>query len=173
MATTYTLINSNTLTSNQASVTFSSIPNTYTDLVLKASVRTTASGAFSNLGLVLNGVTTGSKYSFRRMLGYGGGTSSNNFSGQDAGDISYGNGDTSTSNIFNSLEVYIPSYTTSQDKPFSSIVMQENNQSTAYIYVGGQLFSDTTAISSIQITEASGNSLKTNSSFYLYGISNA
>ena len=51
--------------------------------------------------------------------------------------------------------------------------MQENNQSTAYIYVGGQLFSDTTAISSIQITEASGNSLKTNSSFYLYGISNA
>ena len=40
MATTYTLITSQTLASSAASVTFSSIPSTYTDLVLRVSART-------------------------------------------------------------------------------------------------------------------------------------
>lgn len=174
MATTYNFISSNTLASNAASVTLSSIPGTYTDLVLKASIRTTASGAFSNLGLVLNS-DTGTKYSFIRMLGAGGAPAvgSSTFSGQNAGDVSYGNGDTSTANIFSNIEIYIPSYTVSMNKTIITSSVQENNQSIAYIYNHGQLFENTAAITSIQITEASGNNLKTGSTFYLYGISNA
>jgi len=163
------LISSQTLSSSTASITFNSIPSIYKDLILRASVRTTASGAFSNLELVLNS-NTGAVYSYTRLLGYGSGTSSDRSSSTNAGNISYANGDTSTANIFSSLEVYIPSYTASQNKPISSITMQENNQATAYIYPTAQLFSSTTTISSIQINEGSGNNLITNSTFYLYGL---
>lgn len=163
------LIASNTLTTTAASVTFSSIPATYDDLLLVASVRTTASGAFSNLGLVING-NTSAIYSFTRLGGSGSVAFTNIYSGQNAGDLSFGNGDTSTTNTFNSLEMYIPSYRVSRNKPVQSIIMQENNATQAYIYTGAQLFSSTSAITSIQITEASGNNLKSGSTFWLYGL---
>ena len=44
MANTYTLIDKSILTGNQTSITFSSIPSTYTDLQIVASVRTDRSG---------------------------------------------------------------------------------------------------------------------------------
>jgi hypothetical protein len=173
MATTYTLISSNTLASDTASVTFSSITNTYTDLVLKASIRTTASGANSQPAFVLNS-NTGSIYSFTRNMMSGSSTmGSSTFTGQNAGDLSYGNGDTSQSNTFSSLEIYIPSYTASRNKILFSIISQENSTTAALTTCASQLFRSTTAISSIQITDGSGNNLKSGSIFYLYGISNA
>ena len=42
MPSTYTLISSNVLASSAASVTFSAIPSTYTDLVVRASIRSDA-----------------------------------------------------------------------------------------------------------------------------------
>jgi len=172
MPTTYTLISSNVLSSSAESVTFSAIPATYTDLVLRASVRTSASGAFSSLGIVING-NVGTVYSWRGLGGSGSVSYSNWYSGQNAGDVSYGVGDTATANTYNSLEIYIPSYTVARNKPFSSITVQENNATAAYTLARAQLFSSTAAITSIQITESSGNNLLATSSFYLYGISNA
>jgi len=142
-------------------------------LCLKASVRSSANANFSNLGIVINGNTT-AIYSFTRLQGYGSaGTASNQFSAQNAGDVSYADGNNATANTFNSLEIYIPSYTASQNKPFSSITMQENNATIGYMSANAQLFSSTTAISSIQITESSGNNLVAGSTFYLYGIKNS
>jgi hypothetical protein len=169
MASTYTLISSQVLASSASSVTFSSIPATYTDLVVRASARTSAAGAFSDLGIVING-NVGTVYSWRGLGGSGSVSFSDGYSGQNAGNVSYGVGNTATANTYNSLEIYIPSYTVAQNKPFSSITVQENNTTAAYILARAQLFSNTTAISSIQITEASGNNLLTTSSFYLYGI---
>lgn len=63
MANTYTLISSNTLTSSAASVTFSSIPATYTDLVLRISSRTDAAGATATVAAQFNGDTTSANYS--------------------------------------------------------------------------------------------------------------
>ena len=67
MANTYTLISSNVLSSSAASVTFSAIPATYTDLVVKTSVRET-----NNSGVMLckiNGTTTG--YTGKELTGSG------------------------------------------------------------------------------------------------------
>ena len=60
MATTYNLISSNVLSSSAASVTFSSIPAIYTDLVLRCSTRGTG---FSNTVLYyFNGNSSNTSY---------------------------------------------------------------------------------------------------------------
>ena len=54
MATTYQMIQTTTLGTSQASVTFSAIPSTYTDLVLVGSAKSLLSGTDS-IGIAVNG----------------------------------------------------------------------------------------------------------------------
>ena len=64
MANTYTLIQAQTLVSSAASVTFSSIPGTYTDLKIVASSRNAST--FGTSYVRFNGTTTG--YTYRRLF---------------------------------------------------------------------------------------------------------
>lgn len=166
MANTYTLISSNVLTGTAASVTFSSIPATYTDLVVRASIRTDVGSP--NVLLRINGATSGfSDNAFRST-----GSAVNSLTNTAASNYNYGgiaNGTSSTTNTFTSLEWYIPSYTASQNKPSSTIGAYENNATTAYITAVANLWSNTAAITQLLITQGSGN-LVSGSSFYLYGI---
>jgi hypothetical protein len=66
MATTYEPIQSQTLSSAVSSVTFSSIPQTYTDLVLVSNVF----AGFSGIGMRFNG-DTASNYSYANATGQG------------------------------------------------------------------------------------------------------
>ena len=174
MANTYTLISSNTLSSSAASVTFSSIPSIYTDLVVKASVRSTRAANTSGFDIVLNGATTnysytdlynnaGSANSSRDVIGgiswlYGGSTGSANI----------------TANTFNNIEIYIPSYLISQNKPVSILNAMENNATSPYeLHSIAGLYSSTTAISSIMLRNGSSYTFASGSSFYLYGINNS
>lgn len=75
----YTLIATQTLTTATASVTFSSIPNTYKDLVLECFTRST--GASDALCIQFNG-DTGSNYSFTQLYGTGSSALSNRGSNQ-------------------------------------------------------------------------------------------
>ena len=172
MATTYTLINSNVLSSSAASVTFSSIPATYTDLVLRISSRNDWAATQTSLKLTING-SSSSVYSFTRLYGTGSAAGSSRSSGNTSSFIYYVNADTSTSNTFSSTEIYIPSYTASQNKPISVFSSQENNTTAAFLGVSANLFAGTTAISSLSLTENNGSNFMIGSSFYLYGISNA
>ena len=70
MAATYEPIASQTLVSAASSVTFSSIPGTYTDLVLVLSGTTTANDKAIRCQL---NADTGSNYSHTNVLGYSGG----------------------------------------------------------------------------------------------------
>jgi len=172
---TYTLISSNVLTGSAASVTFSSIPATYTDLVVRASVRCDGTGfpdTNDNLRFWFNNSLT-AIYSNTTVEGNGASTaSSSNTLSFIKGNYA-ANGSTSTSNTFANIEMYIPSYTVSQNKPLSLISAQENNATTAYIVATAGLFRSTTAISRIDIDSQNGNNFVSGSSFYLYGISNA
>jgi hypothetical protein len=169
MANTYTLIQAQTLASSAASVTFSSIPATYTDLVLRHSSRATTSNV--QLYMKVNGATTGLSVT---LLGGDGGTafSYNSPSGYPGEWLGFKDRSTDTANTFGSGEVYIPSYTVSQNKPFSTVSVTENNASDAFIGLGAKLWSNTTAITSLEIYGQSGD-LATHSSFYLYGIKNS
>jgi len=166
---TYTLINSNVLASSAASVTFSAIPATYTDLVIRHSTRATTSNL--SLFMKINGATTGLSVT---LLGADGGSAFSYRSPAEYPGEWFGYKSTSgdTANTFGSGELYIPSYTVSQNKPFSSVSASENNSTTAYMAAAAKLWSNTAAITSIELYGQTGD-LASGSSFYLYGISNA
>lgn len=172
MANTYELIASNTLTSSAASVTFSAIPNTYTDLILRVSVRGTAGAVGQSLNLQFNG-SGGTAYSATRLRGDGSTASSNRTSSTDQIYLSQTvNGSTSTADTFGSAEIYIPSYTASQNKPLSNFAAAENNATQAYNTTQAGLWRNTAAINQIEIL-AGGDNFVSGSSFFLYGIKNS
>jgi hypothetical protein len=168
MASTYTLISSNVLSSAAASVTFSAIPSTYTDLVLRWSVRSTSTPVV-RLSIKPNSDT--SSLSWTRIQGNGATASSSTTADVQwlGGAIS---GSSDTANTFGSGELYIPNYTVAQNKPASAIGVSENNATTAYVEAFANLWQSTTVISSLLIAATGGN-LNTGSSFYLYGIKNS
>lgn len=174
MPVTYNLIASNTLSSSAASVTFSAIPGTYTDLVLRISARNSSSFVVSDCILKFNGDATTTNYSETYIEGSGSTAVSGRNSNQSRIYTSMViNGDTSTSSTFGSLEVYIPSYTVSQNKSLSLLGIQETNATAAYMEVGAGLYRNTAAITSIEMTLNSTLTFNSGSSFFLYGIKNS
>jgi len=170
---TYTLISSNVLSSSAASVTFSAIPATYTDLVIRASARTDRADYEDYCYVRFNGDTS-SLYSLTDLKAQGGSASSAQFSNQSGNFFFYATASTATANTFGSEEVYVPSYTASQSKPFSLFTVSENNSSTNHtIDVNAGLYRSNTAISSITMQSYNSANFVSGSSFYLYGISNA
>lgn len=176
MPATYTLIASNTLSSAAASVTFSAIPATYTDLVIRASIRENAGGQFPNsIDVKFNG-SSATNYSITNVYAESTtGGLSYRYTNQSSMITLYGvNGSSSTSNTFSSVEFYIPSYTVSQNKPISASNVTEANSASNLLWAvsaGAGLWRDTSAITSINL--ACGASLAAGSSFFLYGIKNS
>lgn len=171
MATTYTLISSNVLGSNTASVTFSSIPQAYTDLVLVASGRATNASIISNPYIQLNGVTT-SLYSWTGITGNGASASSDRASSDTDFRPGYLDGNNATASTFGSTEIYFSNYANaSYNKAMGSTSASEDNATTAYVTGRAGLFRSTSAISSILFH--SGSNWAAGSSFYLYGIKNS
>ena len=167
------LISSQTLGSAAASVTFSSIPATYTDLVLKYTARHDNAFAISQVLITFNG-DTAANYSETVFYGNSVSGASGRQSAMNAIDFNYVNADSSTANIFSSNELYIPNYTVSANKPMSWVGVTENNATTsnsAMIVANASLWRNNAAISSITLTAAASRNFLTNSSFYLYGIS--
>jgi hypothetical protein len=172
MPSTYTLISANTLSATTNTVTFSAIPSTFTDLVLRYSIRSNGT-EISNIRI--NG-STSSVYSRTRLQGNGSTASSNRDSSQTS--INLNNSTTYdggfTSDTFSSGEIYIPSYGATQNKPISISNVEENNATYATAQAFAGLFSDTTAITSLTILNGtSTDQFVIGSSFYLYGIKNS
>jgi len=172
MANTYTLISSVTAGSGgAASMEFTSIPATYTDLVVLLSVRSTNSGTDAQLRININGTGVGTNHSIRLIQGDGSSVaSSTSTTGWIVGGM---NGGTSTANTFTSLQVYFPNYTGSTNKSYSVDSTMERNFATGtYAELSAVLYSNTSVISSLSFTTPSAN-LAEYSTAYLYGISNA
>jgi hypothetical protein len=167
MANTYTLIEAKTLTTDTTTVTFTAIPNTYTDLRLLLSVRNNDVDAFDGIYISLNGST--SNFTEKFLQGIGSGTPG---SGSIPRYIGVGNGATSSSSIFSSFDVYFPNYASSNYKSFSSDAVTENNATLSFAELHAGLWSDTAAITSISVAFSSGPCI-TGSTFYLYGIKNS
>lgn len=168
------LISSQTLGSSAASVTFSSIPATYTDLVVKISAKSDMSGTGArNTYVEFNG-NTSTIYSDTEVLATWDGSANIALSAAWSGETflrnRYTTATASPANTFNSYELYIPSYTVSQNKPMSVFgVVEQDSSQIAGIGAHAGLFRSTAAISSIKFSPESGNYV-TGSSFYLYGL---
>lgn len=174
MPATYTLIASNTLSSSAASVTFSAIPATYTDLVLRMSMRISTTGdSKDNFYVWFNGSSAAS-YSLTRVRGDGTTASSSRATAGTYSLTGLTDRAGATANTFGSAELYIPNYTASTNKPSSLTTVSENNATEAYIEGAAGLWSNTAAITSIGIYgDYSGNQFVSGSSFFLYGIKNS
>jgi len=166
MATTYEAIATITVGSGgAANIEFTSIPATYTDLQILASARST-NASLTRLYIGFNGSTSG--FSNRYLQGDGTTASSGSiarFIGQLAG-TNY------TSNTFSSTSLYIPNYTSSNDKSMSADNVVENNATTAYNDLSAHLFTSSSAITSIQLSPFAGNFAQY-STATLYGIKNS
>lgn len=170
MATTFTKIADVTVGSGgAASIDFSSIPSTYTDLVVKYSLRGTESAVYNTLLHKLNNDGTDGNYSYRYVRGSGSSATSSSGSNRYIGE---GNGSTSTSNTFMNGEWYIPNYTGSQKKSSSIDSVSENNGTEAYAYLTALLWQGTAAINRIEIIPNSGSFVQY-STATLYGVNNA
>jgi hypothetical protein len=175
MAYSFELIEAKTLGSNTNVVTFSSIPNTYTDLLLKASTRQSGDADGYQMGIRFNG-SSASEYSRRLLYSWGSGVGTGGAASENFARVAFAESSTYAANTFNNIEIYIPNYTSSNYKSFSTDAINEDNATTVYaqsFYAG--IWSNTATITSLSISEysGSGTDFVTNSTFYLYGIKNS
>ena len=163
--TTNNLISRQTVGSaGAATVTFSNIPQTFTDLVLKVSSRSNRSDVNDGFFVYLNGST--SSITAKRLYG-------NSSSGSvDSGSSVLNDANTATASVFANSEIYIPNYASANYKSFSVDTVTENNSSTnAFVSIVAVLWSNTAAVTSLTLTNETGTAFMEYSTFSLYGIS--
>lgn len=161
---TMTLIQHQELGSAQANITFSSIPQIYTDLLVVTSLRdTSTTNGWTNALVKPNNLST--NLSNRVVFGWG----SNN-TGNFSDTFIYHEtvGGASTASTFSNSTIYISNYTLSVAKAIMVETSTENNGNALNAIVGG-LWDNTAAITSLVIEGQSGN-LAQYSSATLYGI---
>jgi hypothetical protein len=173
MAFTYSKLAESTVGSGGASaITFNNIPQNYTDLCVKYSLRSAFSGAATvDCYLQFNSSTLG--YS-ERMIYNSSGTAAGSAS-NSAGNIAWaGTMPTvnATASTFGNSELYIPNYaSTTTFKSLSFDNSGENNSATAWsLMLNAGLWSNNTAINSITLYSANSSNLVQHSTATLYGI---
>jgi len=171
MANTFELIASSTVgLSGVASIDFTSIPSTYTDLCLKVSLRTDRVDINEDIQVKINNST--STYTLRAL--YANGTSVSSFTDTLPLDNNSGaNASTSTANTFSNTEWYLPNYAGSNYKSVSSDGVVENNATGGIQVMVAHLWSTTAAISSLIIIPRFSALINQYSTAYLYGVKNA
>ena len=170
MANTHTLIASSTVgSSGTSNIDFISIPNTYTDLKLLVSARNTTTGEQEFIKIKFNSNT--SSYTLRTLQGNGYLPSSETYSQPWAG-FAVGTNAVAAS-LFSNNEIYIPNYNSSEYKSFSVDSVAERNEAYNQLILSANLWSNTAAITSINLSMEGGYNFIQYSNFYLYGIKNS
>lgn len=171
MPVTFKKIASVTVTgATAADIEFTSIPSTYTDLVLFVSLRGDRSTDYwQSFKTTFNGSATG--YSYRMLYAQDSSTvSSAALSSESSIRYSYANYALSTANTFSSGQIYIPNYTSSNNKSVSLDTVTETNGVNTLMSLNAGLWANSAAITSIKIAPESNNWVQY-STATLYGIS--
>ena len=173
MADTCTLISTVSVgVGGAASIDFTSIPQTYTDLLLVFSLRGDANGAGGIRATnewKFNSSSSG--YTSRWLYGIPGIVSSSATSTETYAYGGYFNSSSATANAFGSGQMYIPNYTGSQYKTWSIDGVSESHDTSTGLSLGTGVWSNSSAITSITLLGdyASGN-MAQYSTASLYGI---
>jgi hypothetical protein len=165
VANTYIQIVSTILSSNQTTVTLSSIPQTYTDLYIVVQTRTSDTGTFGNHDMIVNG---GGRRG--RWIVYNNATASaasyTNYGGETAGNAL-------SSGIFGQSNYYIPNYTNAATNKIvsSNIASIGPTANDSWLEAIAGLSLNTAAVTSITFTPGSGTGqYLPGSLFQIYGI---
>jgi hypothetical protein len=161
MTATYEKIATTTLGSNQASVTFSGISGSYTDLVLVCNYAVNTANRNSYIQFNSD---TGTNYSITQMLGNGSTASSVRYSNQSK--IFLTDSAMSTSTNGNAVLVNIQNY--SNSTTYKTCLIRQN-RADSYVEAIAGLWRSTSAITTVLISSEGAN-LLSGSTFTLYGI---
>lgn len=152
-----------------ANITFSSIPGTYTDLMVSMSIRSDVAENGTLILVQFNGDATDANYTWLRLLGNGSSTFSSTATQLQGG---FATGSTSTATTFGNSSLFIPNYAGSAAKTTSADGVSENNATAAFQTIWAGKWTGTAAITSITLKSGGGNWVQY-SSATLYGISNS
>jgi hypothetical protein len=162
---TYTLIAHTEVGSGgAANITFTSIPATFTDLVIVFSNRSTAAQGVGGAAGQIQFNTYATDPTSRALRGQGSGSPASFTFPQFVTNAS-----DSTSSTFGNASIYITNYASSAAKSISIDSVSENNATFAEQQINAMLWSVTSAITSIRLITFSGN-LAEFTSATLYGI---
>ena len=166
-STSYDSIATFTLASATSSVTFSSIPSTYTHLQIRAMARCDAAVTIRNTNIQMNG-DTAANYSLHELSGNGAAAAGAAAASQTSMEGFILSGSSIAASTFGVTIIDILDYTnTNKNKTVRALSgMDANGSGSIYLYSGAWL--STAAITSIKLAPASN--FVQYSSFALYGI---
>lgn len=168
---TMTLISTVTVGAGGAAVIdFSSIPQTYTDLLLVMSLRNTATGVPNqSTPVYFNGAAQGNVITQRWLETYSGTIWSSNYTNVNVLYAGYAPAADTTANVLGNTSLYITNYSsTSGPKGLSADVTAENNSTANRMSIWAGVFNSNAAITQIGVY---GNAnLVAGSTISLYGI---
>lgn len=159
MTVTYSQIATQTLGSAAATVTFSSISGSYTDLILVSNPKMTTAGTYF---IVTYNSDTGSNYSQTRLRGSGTAASSARDTNVTGIDIQYQDNNTDTGTSI--LQLFNYANTTT-----NKTALVRDNFASYGVFARVALWRSTSAITSITLTMSS-STFASGSTFSLYGI---
>jgi len=165
MPRTYEPISTQTLGSDTATVTFSTIPQTYTDLILVAEIRSSRAANTGDTMRVRFNSDTGSNYSTTVLQGSADGAESTRFTSATFCYVRVPAA-TATANVFSPSIWHIMNYSNTTT---NKTTLQKGSIAAVQVEIDTSLWRNTAAITTIDISAASGN-LVSGSKFTLYGI---
>jgi hypothetical protein len=179
MANTYVQIGSTVTVGSggAATINFSSIPATFTDLVVKVSARSAVVDLTTYIDMTING-DTGAYYDHKNVSGmYNSTVTTQTFSNQNSFYLYQMSASNATASTFSNIEVYIPNYTSTNSKSISADGVAESNTATGTnraLALSAGLYHPVSnvAITSITLTGNGGN-FEQYSTASLYGIKNS
>jgi hypothetical protein len=146
------LIETKTLGAATAEISFTSIPQDGTDLLVFASLRGDRAAAATSAFLKIN--TSTSNFTIRRLYGNGSSPVSDFLT---SGAYGFVPTNTSTASTFGNNLFYFPNYTSSLNKSFSVDSVTENNAIQAFQTIAAGLWSQTAAITGLGFTLDTSN----------------
>lgn len=162
----YTLIATQTLTASASSVTFSSIPQTYKDLVLEVTAQSSGTATIVGSQFRVNG-DTGSNYSYTFVSGNGTAASS----GRGSNTVYAIAPGVSSSNISTGSLTFMSYSNTNVNKTILMRMARPDTDTAAYV----NLWRSTSAITSITVVSPDNGSASVpfiaGSTFKLWGVS--
>lgn len=156
-----------------SSITFSSIPSTYTHLQIRCLARTNKTGDVTDYLKLRYNSDSGSNYAVHLLYGNGASVTALGFSSQSENWMQRAAGGAATTGVFGGIVVDVLDYAnTSKYKTIRNLGGIDNNGS-GLIYLASGLWQNTAAINTITILPGDGTSIDQYSSFALYGIKGA
>jgi hypothetical protein len=166
----YESISTTTVSTAVSSVTFSSIPATYTHLQIRGIIRQSTAG-FDQALLQFNS-DTGNNYARHALLGEGASASTEATTSTNKISIAAIPGPSQTASVFGATVVDILDYKNTNKYTTTRALAGTDSNGSGYVWFASGLWQNTAAITTITITPGAGNFVEY-SQFALYGIKGA